>query len=147
MLDLTTAVDRKGEAAATGSFPPSGSALLEDAKLLWQELRGLAHEQLTLAALETRLAGKSLVTMVAAGLMVGVLLISAWLGLMGAAVLWMIAVGIAASIALLVAVAANLICALVLYGLIRRLSRHLQFPATVRSLRPVTSKPQGSEQA
>jgi len=54
--------------------------LLEDAKSLWHELRGLAHNQLGLAALETRLAGKSLVTMIAAGLMVPVLLGSAWLG-------------------------------------------------------------------
>jgi hypothetical protein len=144
MLDPTSAVDRKGEPAANGSVPPSGSAVLEDAKSLWLEVRGLAHEQLRLAALETRLAGKSLVTMIGAGLMVAVLLVSAWLGLMGALVLWLIDLGLAASIALLLVVAANLIFALILYSLMRRQSRHLQFPATLRSLRPVPSKPEGS---
>jgi len=135
MLDQTAAGDRKGEPAAAGS-PSSGSGLLEDAKLFWHELRGVAHEQLALAALEMRLAGKSLVTMIAAGMMVAVLLISAWLGLVTAVVLWLITLGAAASVALLVVVVANLICALALYGLIRRQSRHLQFPATRRSLRP-----------
>ena len=132
MLDPTTAGDRKGEPAATGSLPPSGSGLLEDAKSFWDELRGLAHEQLTLAALETRLAGKSLVTMIAAGMMVAALLVSAWLGLGGAVILWLIALGVAASIALL------------LYSLIRRQSRHLQIPATLRSLRALPSKLQAS---
>jgi len=79
-MEPTTALDRRGEPAPTRSAPPSVSGLLEDAKSLWHELRGLAHNQLGLAALETRLAGKSLVTMIAAGVMVPVLLGSAWLG-------------------------------------------------------------------
>jgi hypothetical protein len=118
--------------------------LLEDATSLWQELRALAHEQLTLAAVETRLAGKSLVTMIAAGVIVAVLLVSAWLGLIGAVVLWLVGIGMGSSIALLLAVAANLILAMILYHLIRRESRHLQFPATLRSLRPVPSTLQRS---
>ena len=144
MLDPTTGVDRKGESAEPGSFPPSGPALLDDAKSLWQELRSLAHEQLTLVALETRLAGRSLVTMIAGGLAVAILLVSAWLGLMSAVVLSLIELGVAASIALLVVVAANLIFALILYRYVRRQSRYLQFPATLRSLRPVPSELQRS---
>ncbi len=82
--------------------------------------------------------------MIAAGVMAAVLLVSAWLGLMGAVVLWLIGIGVAASTALLLAVAANLVFAFILYSVIRRESRHLQFPATVRSLRPASSKLQGS---
>ena len=144
-MEPTNALDRKGEPAPAGSAPPSVSGLLEEAKSLWQELRGLAHDQLALAALETRLAGKSLVTMIAAGVMVAVLLVSAWLGLVGAVVLWLTGIGVVASIAILLAVAANLLLALILYDMIRRQSRHLQFPATLRSLRPVRSQLQGSE--
>jgi len=66
-------------------------------------------------------------------------------GLIGAAVLWLVGVGVTASVALLLAVAANLLFALILYDVIRRQSRHLQFPATLHSLRPVPSKVQGSE--
>jgi hypothetical protein len=144
-MEPTNALNRQGEPAAVGGAPPGDSGLLVDAKSLWHELRGLAHDQLTLAALETRLAGKSLVTMIAAGVMVAALLVSAWLGLMGAVVLWLISIGVIASIAMLLAVAANVVFALVLYDVIRRRSRHLQFPATLRSLRPVPSKPLASD--
>jgi hypothetical protein len=123
----------------TGGAPPADSGLLDNAKELWRELRALAHDQLTLAALETKLAGKSLVNMIAAGVMVAILLISAWLGLMGAAVLWLVNIGVMASVAMLIAVAANLALAAILYELIRRQSRRLQFPATLRSLRPLPS--------
>jgi hypothetical protein len=144
-MDPANALDRKGEPAVAGSASPSESALLEEVKQLWQELRGLAHDQLKLAALETRLAGESLVTMIAAGLIVAVLVVSAWLGLIGAAVLWLVSVGVMGSIAMLLAVAANLVFALILYDVIRRQGRHLQFPATLRSLRPTPSQLRASE--
>ena len=144
-MEPTNALDRKAEPAATSSAPPGDAGLLEQAKSLWYELRGLVHDQLTLAALETKLAGKSLVTMIAAGVMIAVLLISAWLGLVGAVVLWLIGIGVVASISMLLAVAANLVLAVILYGVIRRQSRHLQFPATLRSLRPLPAKLQRSE--
>lgn len=142
-MEPTNALDRTGDPAAVAV--PDDSRLLEDVKSLWDELRGLLHDRLTLAALETRLAGESLVTMVAAGVMVAVLLVSAWLGLMGAIVLWLINIGVMASIAMLVAVAANLVFALILYEVIRRQSRHLQFPATLNSLCPLPAKLQGTE--
>ena len=144
-MEPTSALDRRGEPAANGSTPPGESGSLEELKSLWHELRGLAHDQLTLATLETKLAGKSLVTMIAAGVMVAVLLVSAWLGLMGAAVLGLVSIGVMASTAMLLAVAANLVFALILYGVIRRHSRHLQFPATLRSLRPIPSQFRASD--
>lgn len=144
-MEPSNALDPKGEPAATGIAPPGDAGLLDEAKSFWHELRGLAHDQLTLAALETKLAGKSLVTMIAAGLMVAVLLVSAWLGLVAAAVLWLISMGVVASIAMLLAVAANLGMAWVLYQVIRRQSHHLQFPATLRSLRPVPARMQGAD--
>ena len=136
-MEPNNTLDGKGEPPVKSSASPSGSGLLDDGKSLWHELRGFAHDQLKLVALETRLAGKSLVTMIAAGVMIAALLVSAWLGIMGAVVLWLISHGVMASIAMLLAVAANLLLALVLYDVIRRQSRHLQFPATLRSVRPV----------
>lgn len=138
------ALDQKGEPAAAGGAP-SEAGLVDEVKILWHELRAMAHDQLTLASLETKLAARSLVTMIAAGVMVAVLLISAWLGLMGAAVLWFVSIGGTASIAILFAVAANLAFAVILYELIRRQSRHLQFPATLRSLRPLPSRLEAAE--
>jgi len=146
-MEPTNALDRKGAPAAVGDAPPGDAGLLEDAKSLWHELRALAHDELTLAALEARLAGISLVTMLGAGLMIGVLLVSAWLGLLAAVVLWLISIGVPASIALLLGVATNLLLALMLYGVVRRQSRYLQFPATLRGLRPLPSKMQTSDTA
>jgi hypothetical protein len=120
--------------------------LLDNARSLWREVHGLVHDQLALAALETRLAGKSLVSMVVAGLMVAALLVSAWLGLMGVAVLWLVNVGVAPTIAMLFAVAANITLALILRDRIQKHSRSLQFPRTVRGLRPTPPSIRGSEQ-
>ena len=145
-MEPTNAPDQKAEPAAIGGGARGDPALLEEIKSLWQEFSGLAHDRLTLAALETRLAGKSLVTMIAAGVMIAALLVSAWVGLMGVAVLWLVNVGIVASIALLIAVAANLVFALILYAVIRLKSRYLQFPATIRSLRPLPSPLQTSDE-
>ena len=144
-MEPTNALGHSAGPAAVDGAASGDSGLLDEVKSLWQELRGLAHDQLTLAALETKLAAKSLVTMIAAGAIVAVLLVSAWLGLVGAVVLWLISIGITASIAFLLAVAANLALALVLQSVIRRQSRHLQFPATLRSIRPVPSTLQVSE--
>lgn len=128
--------ESRGQEATRGD-PVSGSGVLEDARSLWHELLELAHAQFQLAALETQRAGKSLVTMIVAGVMVAVLLSAAWLGLMAAAVLGLIENGLAASSALLLAVTFNVLFALILWGVIRRTSRYLQFPATLRSLQPL----------
>ena len=87
-----------------------------------------------------KLPGKSLVAMIVAGVMVGVLLIGAWLGLMAAAMLELVEHDVVAtSSAILLAVASNLLIALILFGVIRRKSRYLQFPATLRSSKTTPS--------
>ena len=123
---------------------PADSGLIDQVRSLWYELRGLVHDGLTLAALETRQAGRGLVTMVAAGVGIAILVVSAWLGLLGAAVLGLIAIGVNAAIAMLLAVAANLGLAALLYQVIRRQTQHLRFSATLRSLRPAI-KPDASD--
>ena len=110
--------------------------LLEQLVDLGHEWAGRAHDHLTLAALETRLAGRSLVIMIAAGVMIAVLVISAWLGLMAALILWLSSLGVAVALGLTLATGANLLAAVGLVGLVRRQSHNLRFPATLRSLRP-----------
>ncbi|PPD32927.1 MAG: hypothetical protein CTY19_09775 [Methylomonas sp.] len=115
----------------------SGEAgLLNDAHALWLELRGLGHDRLQLAALESQRAGLSLVDMLVAGILIAVLLNTAWLGLVAAAVLGMLENGIAASSVILLAVAGNLLLVLMLAAVIRHKSRYLAFPALLRSLTP-----------
>jgi uncharacterized membrane protein YqjE len=139
-MDPTTAGEQTVGSRATSSDPGHRAGLSKEAELLWCELRGLAHDHLQLAALETQRAGESLVTMITAGMIVAGLLLSAWLGLMGVAVLELTGSGVMANdSALLLAVAVNLLVALILCGVIRRRSHHLRFPANTRSLQPVSS--------
>lgn len=133
-MDRNTLEDENPRQTAMHSDQVSGSTVLEDAQSLLHELGGLTHDRLLLAALETRRAGESLVSMIIAGVMVAFLLSSAWLGLMTAAVLGLIDKGVVASSAILLAVAFNLLLALILCRVMRRKSRYLQFPATLRSL-------------
>jgi uncharacterized membrane protein YqjE len=117
--------------------PDARPGLLQEVQLLWHELRAMVHDQLTLAALETRLAGESLVHMLVAGVLIAVLLASAWMGLMAAGIVWLLGLGVAVPVAILGAVLAHLIAAGILYTWLRKQGRHLQFPSTLRSLRPL----------
>ena len=145
-MDPDAVEDETPGQTATRGDPISGSGVLEDAQSLWYELRGLTLDRFRLAALETQQAVESLVTMIMAGVMVAVLLGSAWLGLVAAAVLWLVENGVVvASSAILLAIAGNLLLALILCGVIRRKSRYLQFPATLRSLKPMPPERQDAE--
>lgn len=136
-MGLQSSTDAFAGPAAPSGSGTGGAAWREDAQSLWEAVRRLAHDHLQLAALETALAGQSLVTMIVAGVIVAVLLVSAWLGLETIVVLLLIQNGVFASVAVLAVVGVNLAIALVLYGVIRRKSRNLRFPATLRSLRPL----------
>ncbi len=113
---------------------------LEGTRALTRELCELMHDQLQLAALEARLAAHSAMTMVAAAVGLGVLLVTVWLGLMGAAVSVLVSAGLAPSLALLGIAVLNLLVSPILYGLIRRQSRNLGFPATLRTLKPAPTR-------
>ncbi|MBP6584014.1 MAG: hypothetical protein KA204_11255 [Chromatiaceae bacterium] len=72
--------------------------------------------------------------------------LSAWLGVLGAAMLALISLGIMATVsALLLAVSLNLVIALKLWRHIGRLSHDLRFPANGRSLEPAASQCQEGE--
>jgi hypothetical protein len=126
--------------AVNETTPERTASVLDDAQALWHELHALIHDHLQLAALETRRAGESLVTMLIAGIMVAILLIGAWLGLGVAAVQWLIEQGMLASSAILLAVAVNLLVVLLLCAVIRNKSHYLQFPALLRSFQPLPQK-------
>ena len=128
-----------GGASAAASPAESESALLEQTRSLWNSARGLTHSHLQLAALEMRLAGQSMVTMIAAGVAAAILFVTAWLGLVGVMVLIMIDNGARPTVAIFAAVTLNLVGAFILFRFIRSKGPSLEFPATIRSLRPVFS--------
>jgi ABC-type uncharacterized transport system permease subunit len=125
--------------------PMKTSSILEEIESLWFELRRLSHDHLRIAALETQRVGETLVELIIAGVMVALLLSATWLGLLAFAVIKLIENGIMASTAILLAVIFNLILALFICGMIRRKSNFLQFPATIRSLKPIPTKEHNDE--
>ena len=141
-----TAIDEPA-AGSPPAAPDSGTGLLGNVQVLWRDLRGLLHDHLQLAALEAQRAGKSLVNMVIYGVAAAILVVTAWLGLMAAGVLWLIDLGLNSSLALLAAVGVNVGGVLLLVLMIMRASKYLGFPATVRSLKSdasLLSKPDAS---
>jgi Putative Actinobacterial Holin-X, holin superfamily III len=121
--------------AGDGADTAAAVGLLDEVVALSRDARDIAHDQLQLVALEGKLAARSLITMVAAAIGIALLLVTAWLGLMGALVLWLISSGSAPMVAMLALAALNLLVVLVPYLLIRRGTRRLGFPATLRSLK------------
>ena len=115
--------------------PDNGTGLFGNVQALWEDLRGLLHDHLQLAALEAQRAGKSLVNMLIYGIAAAILFVTAWLGLMAAGVLWLIGLGLNSSLALLVAVGINVAGVVLLALMIMRASKYLGFPATVRRLK------------
>ena len=145
-MEPTTAVEQPVGSRAASGDPGLRAAVPQEAKLLWQALRGLAHDRFELAALETQRAGESLVAMVVAGMLVAGLLLSAWLGLLGAAILALTSLEVMEiGSAVLLTVPVNLVVAVILWRMIGRLSHDLRFPANARSLEPASSEGQEAE--
>lgn len=126
---------------AVFNTPDLDAGVMGEVQGLLSEFSGLVQDQVKLAALETKQAGSTLITMVALGVGAAILLFSAWLGLMGAAVLFIVERGMMmGSTALALAVGFNLILALVLIFILYRCSGRIAFPATTRSLKALLSK-------
>jgi hypothetical protein len=137
----------KSAAAETpvAAAPPAGApGLLDDVAGLARELQALAHDQLQLVALEAKLAGRALVMMIAAGVGFGILVASVWLSIMAGMVWSLIAVGIAPAAALLAMALLNVAAAGACYRAIRRGSRRLRFPATLRSFASASERRSGA---
>jgi uncharacterized membrane protein YqjE len=118
---------------ASGQEP----GLLESAKLLERELRGVVHDHLLLAALETRQAGESLVRIIAMGVISACLLLTAWLALVSAIVVVLVQHSLmTASTALMLMAGVHCVLAILLVTAIRKRSRSLMFPATISRLKP-----------
>lgn len=114
---------------------PAQPGLLDEARSLFTEVRGLAQDRLKLAALETRLAGQSVVKMLIFGVVAAVMVISAWIALVGMGVVALVVyVGLSMVAALAIAAAVNIAAAAALYFAIRKMSRNLAFPRTVGGL-------------
>ncbi|MCC5887484.1 MAG: phage holin family protein [Gammaproteobacteria bacterium] len=122
----------------------ASSSLLGDASTLTRELRAMVHAQLELAELETRLAARTVIHMLALAVGIAVLLVGAWLTLVGAAVLALMNQGVSPMLAMLAATAVNLVAAGFVYMSLRRHGESLGWPVTLRMLKPKAAEPKAS---
>ncbi len=103
--------------------------------LAWSSVKGLVQDHVLLAVLELQRAGVSLVKLLAAGIVITILVVSAWMGLVAAAVVWAVGAGASWGIALLVAALVNIAIAAGFAFWAKSQVPDLLFAATLRQLR------------
>lgn len=103
--------------------------------LAWNNVRGLVQDHALLAVLELQRAGVSLVKILAAGIIISMLVVSAWMGLVAAAVVWAVDAGAPLGLAMLIAAIVNIALAVGLGLWAKSQVPDVLFAATLRQLR------------
>lgn len=135
MTEAGTNTGQAGTAATEPAPPPpAGHELHGLFGGLLSDLRLSLHGRLELLSLELQQAGSALTQIVVLAVATGVLLCGAWLTLMVALFMGAVEAGWHWGVAIAIVFFINLGMAGLLYLRAFRLTRHLSFPATVRSL-------------
>lgn len=103
--------------------------------LAFTHLKGLVQDHALLAVLEVQRAGISLVKMIAAAIVISILVVSAWMAIVAAAVVWAVGAGAHWGLAILVAALVNIAVAVGVAFWAKKQIPDLLFSATVRQLR------------
>jgi uncharacterized membrane protein YqjE len=101
---------------------------------LWDELRGLLHDHLLLASLESRQVLASLVRILILAVSCAALVLGAWAAAMTAVLMWLVETGLSVALGLVIVVGGTLLLAGALFWLARRSVHELVLPATLRRL-------------
>jgi hypothetical protein len=118
----------------TGSPPPE--LVGSDVARLLREVRQLVHDHLELVTLEARLSINTLLRMAVVSIVTALVLVSAWLALVGSAALGLMAVGVPPAFSLLFVAGANFLLAIIGWQRIQKMSQWLGWPATQRAIKP-----------
>ncbi|HEX2197786.1 MAG TPA: hypothetical protein VHG88_04085 [Burkholderiales bacterium] len=114
------------------TVPPGlGSALSQ----LVSDTRQLAADFAHLAVLDARRAGVRLAMLLSAGLLIAILLITAWMGFVAAGIVWMFDRGVSWPLAIAIAALINIAGAAGLAWWARHLVSEMPFTALLRQLR------------
>ena len=103
--------------------------------LAFTHLKGLVQDHALLAVLEVQRAGISLVKMIAAAIVISILVVSAWMAIVAAAVVWAVGAGANWGLAILIAALVNIAIAVGVAFWAKKQIPDLLFSATVRQLR------------
>lgn len=118
--------------AAAPRKPPG---LLERLAEVLSEARALVADYAQLAALDARRATIQLAWLLGSGLVVAVLLVTAWMAGIAAAIVWMWGAGVSWPAALAIAACVNVVAAAALVWWMQRLVIERPFTALLRQLR------------
>lgn len=99
------------------------------------ETRQLVSDFAHLAVLDARRAAVRLAMLLSAGLMIAVLVITAWMGFVAAGIVWMFDKGVSWPIAIAIAALINIAAAALLGWWARHLLSEMPFTALLRQLR------------
>ena len=103
--------------------------------LAWTNLKALVQDHALLAVLEVQRAGISLVKMIIAGIVISILVVSAWMAIVAAIIGFAIGQGANWALAILIAALVNIAIAVGLALWAKKQLPDLLFAATVRQLR------------
>jgi uncharacterized membrane protein YqjE len=123
---------------ASAAPPPE---LGEHAATLVREVRGLVHDHLELATLESRLLIRRVLMMATIAVFSALVLAGAWFALTGAAVFVLVNHGVAPAMAMAMLAGANVLLALGGWLLLRLTGARLGWPATQRMIKPLPPCP------
>jgi uncharacterized membrane protein YqjE len=118
-----------------------GTGLGELIARLAAETRQLAADFVHLAVLDARRAGVRLAMLVSAGLLIATLMITAWMGLVAAGIVWMFDKGVSWPLAIGTAALINIVGAAALAWWARHLVSEMPFTALLRQLRGEAPSP------
>ncbi|MBU6485177.1 MAG: hypothetical protein KGR23_10305 [Betaproteobacteria bacterium] len=129
------------DSARVATSPPTGGVLGELSNVLTCA-RETVSAYLDLVTLEARQAGVALVRMMVGGLVAAICMVTAWMGLMGALVMYVVSLGLLPIAAVILVAAINLVAGGGLLYWCIGVSRDLLFTATRRQLAgPSMAKP------
>lgn len=102
---------------------------------LFSDSRQLVSDFAQLAVLDARRAGVHLAMLLSAGLAIAILVITAWMGLVAAGIVWMFDKGVSWPLAIGIAALINIVAAAGLAWWARHLVSEMPFTALLRQLR------------
>jgi uncharacterized membrane protein YqjE len=124
--------------------PPSPPTLTQRIVTLVADTRELLCDHLELAALEARRAGVGLVRTLCAAVVISLLVVTAWLALVAASIVWVTDAGVGWAVAVACAALANVLLAAGVAWWLRSQARDLLFAATLRQLRRTAGAGEGN---
>ena len=128
---------------ATPIAPPNPPSLTQRVVTLVGDVRELLCDHLELAALEARNAGAGLVRTLCAAVVISLLVVTAWLALVAASIVWVTDAGVGWAGAVACAALANVLLAAGVAWWLRSQVRDLMFAATLRQLRRTAGAAEG----